>query len=40
MGFEKSEKQEKTVEDEDPLMEINLCSNQQPRPTYISNLLE
>ena len=40
LGFEKSDHQDKTVEVEDPLEELNLGDDQNPRVTYISSLLD
>ena len=40
LGFEKPDQQSKTVEIEDPLEEINLGDDQNPRITYVSNLLK
>ena len=40
LGFEKSDHQDKTVEVEDPLEELNLGDDQNPKVTYISSLLE
>ena len=40
LGFERSESQDKTVEVEDPLLEINLGTDHDKRITYISSLVD